>query len=791
MEFGRYHMTARRLALAGALAVAFGLSAVPVHAQDVSGPPTRTGRLAQITGTVSFHTSDESQWQAATLNYPITSGNSLWTEPQAHAAIDVGGSRIYMNGATELDVGTLNDQSFVASLPQGAVYLRVSGTDGSFEVDTPRGAVTITQPGHYEVVAGDADHPTLVTALDGSAQVAGPGLSMTVPGGQSASLTGQNPVTASTGPAQQDEFIRYAYAAEQPYSSPGPAQQYVSPGVTGYQDLNQYGQWQQTPDYGAVWFPQVAVGWAPYRYGHWAYIAPWGWTWIDDAPWGFAPFHYGRWVLVGGLWGWVPGIIVAQPVYAPALVAFFGGVGVSIGIGPAVGWVPLGPQEVWYPPYRCGPRYFRNVNITNVNVTKIVNINNYSNTTIINNTVINNYRNFRGATVVQASAMTGSRNIGQAFHPLPANAWQGRQIAMRADPPVKPTLHTAGITPTVARKFGETLPANGQLPGRRLSPGPMFASSNRAGTAFDGHHLPAFAATQPQGGLGKTGNANNQHPAVQAGQGFGGFGQQGQNQKLLQQGQNRNLLQQGQNQKLLQQGQNQLKKPAPGPTILPHNNAGTAANHTTGTNQSRQGWSFLPPLQKQTQGSQQRGLQGGATGSGPQVFRNQNGAQGTGTHAQGWSQLPPLQKQPQASHNGVTGYQGNANWQQPQIYRGSQGGGQAGGAARPAQSQGNRIWQQQGWQQGGNTAHPQQQPANNRTWEQPQHNWQPQANWQQQGSRAFQQGGGFYMPQQNRAWQPSQGGFNFQQRPQQQPAPSHSGAGGQFQNFYQHQQGGG
>ena len=25
-------------------------------------------------------------------------------------------------------------------------------------------------------------------------------------------------------------------------------QQYVSPGVTGYEDLNQYGQWQQTPN---------------------------------------------------------------------------------------------------------------------------------------------------------------------------------------------------------------------------------------------------------------------------------------------------------------------------------------------------------------------------------------------------------------------------------------------------------------------------------------------------------------------------------------------------------------
>ncbi|HEY8016821.1 MAG TPA: hypothetical protein VIE35_13350, partial [Dongiaceae bacterium] len=178
-------------------------------ATNPGDPPGRVGRLAQITGTVSFHTSDESQWEAATLNYPITSGNSLWTEPQAHTAIDIGGSRLYLDSSTELDIGTLNDQGFQASLPQGAVYLR-AGNDGNFEFDTPRGAVTISQPGHYEIVAGDASHPTTVTALDGTAQIAGPGVTMTVAAPQTASLTGQNPVTGTTGLAQRDAFMAYA-----------------------------------------------------------------------------------------------------------------------------------------------------------------------------------------------------------------------------------------------------------------------------------------------------------------------------------------------------------------------------------------------------------------------------------------------------------------------------------------------------------------------------------------------------------------------------------------------------
>jgi hypothetical protein len=81
-----------------------------------------------------------------------------------------------------------------------------------------------------------------------------------------------------------------------------------------------------------------------------------GWTWIDAAPWGWAPYHYGRWVHVSGYWGWAPGPVVVRPRYAPALVAFFGGAGVSVGLSigaPHVGWLALGwgePIVPWWGP---------------------------------------------------------------------------------------------------------------------------------------------------------------------------------------------------------------------------------------------------------------------------------------------------------------------------------------------------------------------------------------------------------------------------------------------------------
>ena len=124
----------------------------------------------------------------------------------------------------------------------------------------------------------------------------------------------------------------------------------VADGVTGAEDLSNYGSWQNTAPYGDVWIPPVDPGWTPYSDGDWAYVGAWGWTWVDVAPWGFAPFHYGRWAYMTNRWVWVPGPRNTRQVYAPALVTFVGG-------GPAdsVSWFPLGPRDPWNPPWRSQP----------------------------------------------------------------------------------------------------------------------------------------------------------------------------------------------------------------------------------------------------------------------------------------------------------------------------------------------------------------------------------------------------------------------------------------------------
>jgi hypothetical protein len=221
---------------------------------------------------------------------------------------------------------------------------------------------------------------------------------------------------------------------------------YVSHDIPGYADLDDHGVWREDLQYAWIWVPRVTPGWAPYRFGHWAWLEPWGWTWVDDAPWGYAPFHYGRWIFVGSAWGWVPGPVVARPLFCPALVAWVGGSGFSLGIsigGPPVGWFPLGPREVWMPPYHHSSHYIERVNVTN--------------TVIVNRTIINNYdiRNVNymnrrvpgGITAVSRDVLVSGRPVGSSTARVPADTLNRAQI-----------LEFADVAPQRGSVFGRRMP---------------------------------------------------------------------------------------------------------------------------------------------------------------------------------------------------------------------------------------------------------------------------------------------------------------------------------------------
>ena len=396
------------LATFGLLLSALSLQPAMAKAEEDADPPSRVARLSFITGDVSFAPSGEDSWSEASLNRPLITGDRLLTDEGARIALDIGGSgEIRVAGDSGFNFLRLDDQGTQIELSKGTLNWRVdaSGEDQNNEIDTPTLAFVITQPGAYRVDV-EEDGATTISLLSGAGTVYGQGgASYPLSGRQSWRITDPGLQDVAGMPlASTDKFDRWCNERDDRQQRSTSAQ-YVSSDVIGSGDLDTYGDWDRADDYGPVWYPRtVAVGWAPYRYGHWGWIAPWGWTWIDDAPWGFAPFHYGRWVYVHERWGWTPGPRRERPVYCPALVAFVGGHGWSVGVssGAPIGWVPLGPRDVYVPWYHGSRRYFTNVNVSNttiINRTQVTNV--YSNVQVnhINN-VTYMHQGVPGATTV-------------------------------------------------------------------------------------------------------------------------------------------------------------------------------------------------------------------------------------------------------------------------------------------------------------------------------------------------------------------------------------------------------
>ena len=342
------------------------LAAGPAFAQE--DPPGRVGRIADLQGPVQWFDHEAGRWQEATRNLPVTTGDRIATGRLARADVRVGSTTLRLDARTELDVLRLDDERIVVQLHKGSLALRVRSRDIAEEIEmlTAEARLRPLRSGHFRIDRND--DTTQVGAWRGELRVDDVD-GVTVSAGQRADLwrdgrgralrvDWSSPVTdAFASRVLQDDERDDRVAASR----------WVSPEMTGAEELDLAGRWETHPDHGAVWFPhQVRPDWAPYRFGRWTWVRPWGWTWVDEAPWGFAPAHYGRWVQWRDRWAWAPGGYVARPVYAPALVTWAGGgngwsATVRIGTAPPA-WQPLAPRDVYVPWYRHTPAHRQRVN---------------------------------------------------------------------------------------------------------------------------------------------------------------------------------------------------------------------------------------------------------------------------------------------------------------------------------------------------------------------------------------------------------------------------------------------
>ena len=267
-------------------------------------------RISFLSGSVSFSRGDEPDyWQAADRNVPMTWGDRIYTGRSSKMELQVhGGDFVRLGPRTDFAALNLTDDTKQFSLRSGVASIRIRRLSNYevFEIDTPNAAVTFDRPGAYRL---DVDEQgfTRVSVRSGSATVAAGGGEIALNAGEEMDIDGidepRYDIVDLAGPDSWDRWVSLRDDRRNRTRS----YRYVNADIVGAEDLDDYGRWDQVPNYGWAWSPtSVSADWAPYRSGHWIWQDPWGWTWVSTEAWGWAPYHYGRWTRVSSRWYWVP-----------------------------------------------------------------------------------------------------------------------------------------------------------------------------------------------------------------------------------------------------------------------------------------------------------------------------------------------------------------------------------------------------------------------------------------------------------------------------------------------------
>ena len=205
-------------------------------------PPARVGRLSLIEGAVSFSIGGESgndNWQASSLNWPITGGNRLYADSGARAEVNIGASSLRLSEKTAVEFLRLDDQRVEADLTQGSLNLTLKNWDRNddFVVTTPTLRVTFNQNGRYRISVSDAGETATVTVRQGEAQVVNGNSRFNIIAPQQATISGQDGEQVNIVRAYaEDDFERWAAdrdrRQEVAYSS-----RYVAPDTPGLYEI--------------------------------------------------------------------------------------------------------------------------------------------------------------------------------------------------------------------------------------------------------------------------------------------------------------------------------------------------------------------------------------------------------------------------------------------------------------------------------------------------------------------------------------------------------------------------
>ena len=116
---------------------------------DEDDPPGRVARLNYVKGSISFRPASVDDWTEASSNYPLTTGDHLWTDRDARGEVHLGGTVVRLGSETAFSFLNLDDRTAQMRVTDGVVSVRVNRLeeDEVVEVDTPNAAVSLLRPG--------------------------------------------------------------------------------------------------------------------------------------------------------------------------------------------------------------------------------------------------------------------------------------------------------------------------------------------------------------------------------------------------------------------------------------------------------------------------------------------------------------------------------------------------------------------------------------------------------------------------------------------------------------------
>src|ERR1043166_483892 len=292
------------------------------NADDEYDVNSRVLRLSLVQGEDTLQRAGGGEWEQAQLNMPLVEGDTLATARGARLEIQADSRNFVRVGENSvIKVVTLRDEGIALSLSEGTATVRLAQLDHDkeyFEVDAPKSTVAAERTGLYRIDV-DAQSVRVTVREDGRARIYSETSGFELRSDRTARLTyggNEDEDWDLSAAASLDDWDEWNGERERDLASRlryEGRERYYDPEVYGAEELDNYGDWEYTNDYGYVWTPATTVvnnydDWAPYRYGHW-----------DWAPRGYG-YNYRR------------------ARWRPALVAF---VNLDFGGERRVCWYPL------------------------------------------------------------------------------------------------------------------------------------------------------------------------------------------------------------------------------------------------------------------------------------------------------------------------------------------------------------------------------------------------------------------------------------------------------------------